>query len=282
MKFVKCLAFVASLAFLGLACSEKVIDPQPIDCDLACQIAKSPFPNAEAENVARYLDGWLVASEITYKKCSMALTQWRRQYTPTDTAWCVDISEGGGNHYYLNPTSVKFFDPGTPGRFEWYFSADSFNLGFPNDTVLTAGQTTNNPVWDSLNSLYRLDSLRIKHYPKMKIVFIRNYFHGRLDSKMLCQAYDVLSGVETCIYQPAIIGGISNLYPGLDSNGLKILVIIGWGDCPSGCMYNAYVYFKQKSDGTFDFLGKWISSSSLPKPPWWSEAFALREAWSNY
>ncbi|MFH1207719.1 MAG: hypothetical protein V1668_03880 [Patescibacteria group bacterium] len=273
-------AVLFTFGFLLICGCSDPVGPQPPVCDLACQIDKSPWPDAEAENIARYAENRLVAAESTYEKCFQALARWREQYAADDSAWCVTTYEGRAG-WVINPTRISFFDPGTPGRFELYFYSDSFNLRLP-DTLLTAGQPTGNPVWDSLNAFYRLDSLQVKHWTRLGIVLLTHFFHGRLDSKKISEAYDIFTGVMQRVYSPSIIGGISNCYPGIDSATGKInfLVDIGWGDCYCGCIYYAHCYFKQEENGDYEFVGKWMPEE--PKPPWWSEAIALRQAWCAY
>jgi hypothetical protein len=94
-------------------------------------------------------------------------------------------------------------------------------------------------------------------------------FAGRLNPSLLAQYYGLLDGIVSIDITP-IPGDFSNVFPWFVDGKLAFLFRQAWGDCPAGCMYSRFWYFKTE-DTAFKFIGEFTASYDSIAPQWWQE-----------
>jgi hypothetical protein len=273
--------FLMLLALAWLVGCASSTGPVSGDCDLACQIRYSPFPNEEAEAMAMFLDSVIVASNATYEECAEAIGRFREQYSHFDTSWWVNPYNQGccdSSRYWFNATKVEFPFPAYLGQVRLYFKDDAFG-----QAVLKGHYH----YWDSLNRLFNLDTITVSRISYLNYIVARLVFKGRLNGKFLGEAYGKLPGVADADPGGFYIGDFSKLIPWRDEFGqICFLIDVGWGDCPAGCINHKYFYFKQILDPTnrkreFTLFGSFQNYIN-PPPPWWEEYKSILWKWYYY
>lgn len=257
------------ICFLIIGCSSST-GPKSESCDLQCQMAKSPYPDAEIESMALFLDSSVVAQEDTYLEIERTLTAFRAQYAAFDSAWWYKPEEF---HDPVNVTRLPFSFPVYMGKIEVVFHDDSI------DQIIIDG---NYHAWDSLNAYYHLDSM---HTTAGRLgVTIMMYFHPRLDGLYLASLYRTLPGVWYVSPSSLRLDG-SHLFPWRDENGrISFLADLGWGDCELGCVQHRYYYFKQRKDIHGHYIFYLVGSFQIrnPVPSWWDEISPAVQHWLYY
>lgn len=100
-------------------------------------------------------------------------------------------------------------------------------------------------------------------------------FKGRLHGCRLAELYGVLPG--TWAVTPSYSrGDRPNVYARQTRDGITYLFRHGWGDCPSGCLYDEYWYFIFEGDQPV-FIGHWAPHEDPDEPEWWEEARLNKE-----
>ncbi len=123
--------------------------------------------------------------------------------------------------------------------------------------------------WDELNEKYRVSDIIIEE----KFNWAKLVFEDQINPYFLSDLYAGLEGVR---YANAngYGGDYPNIYPWIVDGKIAILVRDGWGDCPSGCIYNHFWYFKSGSNsisliGEFEMDEVWWENPVFPS--WWIE-----------
>jgi hypothetical protein len=254
------------------------VGPDHNGCDLQCQMAKSPYPNYEAEAAAVYLGKSIVAQESEYWECLRAFEKLRETFKEFDSTRWFKFPEF---YFYpettwFNPVNITFAAPVSLGLLRLSFYKDSIG-----QTVLDS--TYRN--WDSLNAFYGLDSITYFTIPEASFISVSLFFHGRLNGQFFEDSYRQLPGVWSASNNRSIYDGY-NLFIGRDDFGkICFLANFGWDDCMAGCINHKYYYFKQewnhnKRDFAFVFVGSYLNSD--PEPEWWPEACQLKDDYYNY
>ncbi len=198
-------------------------------------LALSPRPDAEAEEMALYLSGDLVAPQELYQRIKFALRTLRREY--------ADSIPAVNNH------------------FRSIIITSTFEIVFTNEAVdsIHAGSYS---MWDSLNEYYSgmLDTSFLWAWSEWHIGDL--HFRPRLNPIKLYDEYKNIDNLGV-IRPRDPIGDAPNIYPWLDDDSSLIFVVRdAWGDCPSGCLENHFYLFKETHrsfklmwDGGFDDAG---------------------------
>ena len=201
-------------------------------------LALSPRPDAEAEEMALYLSGDLVAPEELYQRIKFALRKLRRQYS--------DIIPAVNNHFRSKIITSYF---------EISFTAEAV------DSIRAGGLYE----WDSLNTYYsaRLDTSSALFWGEWHSGNL--YFRPRLNPIKLYNEYKDIENLGNFgIHDP--IGDAPNIYPWFDDDSSLIFVVRdAWGDCLSGCIESYFYFFKESNrgfrliwDGGLDDMGDTI------------------------
>jgi hypothetical protein len=236
-------------------------------------MARSPYPNAEAELMALFLDSTIVAQSNTYSEMERALTVFREQYATFDSAWWFKPEDYyHDDRDWINVAQIQFRYPHYVGKLKIEF----------HDSIAQVVSDADYHDWDSLNAYYHLDSLQV-YYGTFGIPAIL-FFHPRLDSKRLAVLYQALPGIWDVTTSTFRSDG-SNLLPWRDTDGrICFLADLGWGDCPSSCIQHRYYYFKQRHVGfernIFYLVGSFQTGD--PMPSWWDEISPAKQRWLNY
>jgi hypothetical protein len=124
--------------------------------------------------------------------------------------------------------------------------------------------------WDSLNQYYGLDTIIIKDTLQ---AYLKLKFKEQINPFVVASSYSDLSGFEYAEAN-AFDGDGPNIYPWIVDGQLVFLVRYASGDCPPGCMYSKFWYFKTDSTqinlvGEFGYDLEWLENRIYP--PWWEE-----------
>lgn len=258
------------ICLLIIGCSSST-SPQRESCDLQCQMSRSPYPDAEAELMALFMDSTMVAQQSTYLEIELALTAFHAQYANFDTTWWFkpDIE----NATWINVTQLPFTYPLYVGKLE---------IGFLNDSIAALVRSGDYHAWDSLNTYYHLDSVQTDSNHSIPAML---YFHPRLDSRHLATEYQPLPGVGQISVMPFSrqVSGI--LLPWREDDGrICFLADFGWGNCHNGCSMHRYFYFKRADDQNgrpvFSLAGSFQTGDESPM--WWDDIGWAEVRWLRF
>jgi hypothetical protein len=248
MRWVTLLIITVAICLLCACGDENCTSPSPQPDPLAefkSLIAQTPRANQEAEEMALWLSGDLVAPESLYEQVLDGVTRLREAYA--DSIPELD--------------SIGF-------RPEWI----SGYIGLSFDSV-TAMEVIDGSYhdWDSLNTLLKVT--RIQGPDTTGIIRTWHaglYFEGRLHYERLSEMYSGLRGVKYTGWA-GWGGDYPNLYPWINDGMLTFLLRDADGDCMAGCYWSKFWYFRVESD-RIDLVGSYDTDGHGPVPDWWQEA----------
>lgn len=245
---------LVSLIVIGC---DGITEPEQIDplADLKQRLAQSPRDNEEAELMALFLSGEIVAPETLYVQVHDALTRLRD--TCSDSVPCLDSISYRHTHH----TSY-------------------LNLWLLEDAIERIRNGTYHD-WDSLNSLYRVTSIDTSLFSHAWLHTAILRFEGRLNPTLLAEYYGKLSGLHDVITWSNYIGDGPNLYPWITCTGFTFLLRATNGFCPSGCGLGHVWYFKE-IDRQPILIGDYERDGQSEWPDWWAEANDGYCAWFQF
>ena len=237
------LILLISISALLLFCS-KITDFGDTDglSELERLLEQTPRADKEAELAALWLSDELLAPESLYQEIRDGLSIIRSNY---------------GIWENFNPFSLHF---------QYNLVESMIFIRFTDSIVAQIRQGTYTG-WDSLNTLYRVIEIDTSWFSF--IGSVKLYFKGRLNPEILARHYRQLDGVvgaEASSYG----GDWSNVYPWIVDGKLAFLFRQAWGDCPCGCEYSHFWYFK-KENGSYEFVGDFNSAIDSLAPEWWQK-----------
>ena len=209
----------------------------------------TPRDNPEAEAAALWLSGDLVAPTDLYNELLNG-------YSRIRSAWADSIPE---------LDQAVFVSPWIPGELLVKLTDDAI-------AELRRGEYHD---LDSLNSYYRV--AQIDTHLIDFIGWMHLKFEGRLHPERVSEDY---SQVPSLLYaEPnGTWNNQAGNYPWHIDGGISYLFRYGWGDCPAGCIYNQFWYFKFKGImGSIEYVGTFVMGED-PEPDWWDEAKTAYEA----
>ncbi|HEX5132782.1 MAG TPA: hypothetical protein VFX92_09875 [Candidatus Krumholzibacteria bacterium] len=203
-------------------------------------IDDTPRENREAEVAALWMAGELFAPGKLYEELRDDLSAIRDEYLDS-----------------IPETAIQFFPPWVvtqliilPDNATW----DKIRGGEPN------------PV-DSLNVIFHatgLDTLRFSW------LWGLISYEGRLHPQRLAEIYAAQPGV--IVAEPNGYGGDwDNMYPWKHDGHMTYLFRSGYGDCPAGCIFSDFWYFR-RVDGHTEYVGAYSTENDPMAPDWWDEA----------
>lgn len=200
----------------------------------------TPKENQEAELIALCLSGELIAPDSLYEDVLDDLTAIRAEFG--DTLQAVN--------------AIEFRPPW------WRVSYLSMAFNESAAQLIADGEYH---AWDELNEYYHVTDIKIGGHGLVSLTF-----DGRLHPGRLTEEYEVLPGVLYA--EPNFRDGDGpNVYAREAMDGLTYLFRNAWGDCPSGCTFNAYWYFIFEANEPV-LVGYWPKYQGDPQPEWWNEA----------
>jgi hypothetical protein len=208
---------------------------------------RTPKADQEAELIALCLSGEMIAPQDLYDQVRRDLATIRASF--------------GDN--YESVAEIEFRTPWLPGCLVMAFD----------DTTERQVLSGEYHAWDLLNKkleLVTVDTLFLRRYG-----FSLLYFEGRLHPYRLSELYGVLPGVRYA-FPNHIAGDWPNIYARRDFCGMSYLFRKAWGDCPAGCIYSEYWYFRVDDNWPM-FVGHWVSHEDSHIPEWWEEAKVNRD-----
>jgi len=241
---VSCTIIIA-VAVAALSCSKSVeYEPGPPDPyeDLKTQIAQSPRPDEEAELMALFASGDVVAYQRDYDRFRDALNI-------VSTSFRDSVPELDSIHF------VYRFQVGVIGLILKAAAVQQLRDGMFTD-------------WDSLNALYRVSEIDTSGLATSQQVVLT--FEGRLNP-LLLQSYYSQAVTDTSGFVFVRTGDYSNIYPWKSGYDHTFLLRKAWGNCMSMCDSNRFWYFKVV-EGEARYLGEYCPDDSPYPPDWWDEA----------
>ena len=136
----------------------------------------------------------------------------------------------------------------------------SLMVGF-DATHLAEVQAGTYSHWDCPNSWYELQSTSSLGSA------IQLNFEGIYNMPLLATEYATLPGVQYA-ERNWMAGGGSTICGTIDGNTWHIVMVHGYGDCPSGCINRDYYYFTTIPGGAPVYVDSWANSSSNQAPSW--------------
>jgi hypothetical protein len=212
---------------------------------------RTPKADEEAELIALCLSGGLVAPDGLYEQVRRDLAAIRSTFGDS----------------YESVAKINFRTPWLPGCLVMAFD----------DTTEQRVLSGEYHAWDVLNKkleLATLDTLFLRRYG-----FSVLYFEGRLHPYRLSELYGVLPGVRYA-FPNHLAGDRPNVYARHDVYGSTYLFRKAWGDCPSGCIYSEYWYFRVDDNWPM-FVGHWVPHEDPNVPEWWEEARVNRDEYCD-
>ena len=205
-------------------------------------IDSAEFSDEEAALMALWYGDQLLPDRELYRQFSDALKDLRKIFRNS-----------------IPEVNIRFKFPSAVGQLMVIFT----------DSAVAEYRAGNYTAWDSLNTLFRLQSIDTSLFSGSFPV-ARLTFKCILHPDHLALYYKELPGVKGAT---ANLGGgdWSNLYPWILEGEVTFLARDAWGDCPSGCIENHFFYFKQ-IDSEFQLMGDWWFWT--PVPDWWEEGRA--------
>jgi hypothetical protein len=245
MRLARLAITTALAAALLAACSDNTTGPRhrgttdPFDM--------TPREDYEAEVVALALSGELIAPQDLYLEVRDGLGSLRAQF-----------------HDSIPPLqSITFRPCWMPGEIAGMLTEAA-------SAEVRAGTYTG---MDSLNAVLRLarmDTTSFSFSPAQ--IYYHLHFEGRLHPERLVEMYRDLPSVETVNTGYICFDG-SALYPRIIDGGVGYLFRRAWGDCPAGCIFSEFWYFRVRSGVHVEYVGHWDPQNE-PAPQWWEEARA--------
>jgi hypothetical protein len=230
------IAFLLTLLFyLVINCSNPFSSLTDLDIEL------TPEDYVEAELIALCLSGELVAPDDIWDQVLRDLADIRSTHGDT----------------FGSILSIRFSPPWIVGN---------LIIGFDSSTAQMVANGDYN-AWNQLNESYQVTEIDTR---SIRYDWVLVHFKDRLHPRRLAEMYEVLPGVAYA--EPnGIMGDRSNIYPRQTFRGITYLFREGWGDCPSGCIYNIYWYFVIEWNRP-TFFGQWNPQENPREPDWWNEA----------
>ena len=144
------------------------------------------------------------------------------------------------------------------------------------DSAVSAIRADTFTAWDDLNQSFGINRINTNFNGNNKN-YVRLYFEEHWNPSRVAPFYYDIEGVRHA--NPALrFGDYSNFYPWYVDGEIAYLFREGWGDCPSGCMYNHFWYVK-KINGEWTIIGDFEKEYQKPYPDWWDE---ISEAYWSY
>jgi hypothetical protein len=164
--------------------------------------------------------------------------------------------------------SVRFTPPWEPSCILVEFDEETAELVLQGDYH----------AWDDLNEEYGITEINERLLDSMELATL--HFEGVLHPRHLAALYDSLPGVRY-VHMNHRIGDWSCIYPRFAEDKITYLFREGWGDCPSGCIYDRYTYFVFVEDQP-SLVGVWTPSEVPGEPCWWAEAAQNEEMYWRF
>ncbi|MHA1950762.1 MAG: hypothetical protein ACW987_12935 [Candidatus Thorarchaeota archaeon] len=205
--------------------------------------------NEEAVLAALWLSGALYAPDELYQELLFGYSEVRSQFGDSIPTL---------NQIYFSPLWV------------WYGFVVEFTESAAQE--IRAGEYTD---LDSLNTLFgiaEIDTLWFR-YEIYRAYFLQwdNLYH----MKRVCEIYEqVESVVSATTNNTSTYKDNAYPYPCITGDGMSYLFRYGWGDCPSGCIYHQYWYFKVIGN-TVEYIGTYDTSVDPEPPDWFAQASAV-------
>ncbi len=133
-------------------------------------------------------------------------------------------------------------------------------MGF-DSASLAAVQAGTYTDWDCPNQWYEMQQVDASSS------YVLVEFEGIYNIPMLAAEYATFPGVQYA-ERNGMMGGGPTICGTIDGDTWHILMVNGYGDCPSGCINRDYYYFTTTSTTAPVAGGEWSNSSGTTAPAW--------------
>ncbi len=240
------LILLAALTVLGACGNDGRVPNAPV----LKSDSETPRENREAEEAALWLSGELYAPQALYENIRDDLAEIRGEYLDS-----------------IPKTAIGFFPP-------WVVTQ---LIVLPDDATWDRIRNGEPNAIDSLNVVFRatkLDSSRTS------FLWALITFEGRLHPWRLSEIYGAQDGV--IVAEPnGYCCDWGNVYPWEHDGNMTYLFRDGYGDCPSGCIYSDFWYFR-RVDGVTEYVGTYSTENDPAPPDWWDEAKTAFHRFKGY
>ena len=231
--------FLPLISLLVLDCSSRSNPTGPDDSGWP-----TPRANKEAEEAALWLSDSLIAPEWLYQDILIHLAVIRTLYGDS----------------IQKVREIEFVPP-------WSSNSISLKVTEQAREQIRAGEYHD---LDLLNFAFHHVSTDTILLGWLGYIYLS--FEGRLNPERLAELYSEVPSVLYASQASHRIGDYPNIYPWFSDNGVTYLLRDAWGDCPSGCIYSIYWYFKAADSG-IEYIGFW-DPQTQPEPDWWEQGKA--------
>lgn len=139
----------------------------------------------------------------------------------------------------------------------------------PDSSTLEAILVDSYTAWDSLNSEFNFDTyVRLGSWLWM-------FFNTTANVRAMTALYQQLPGIQRA-YVDHWGGDWPTLWPQIAGDTIKYVFRMAWGDCPAGCAFSQYWFFKTVPGWAWP-VGFWDEAGGAPAPSWWPEALAVQQ-----
>jgi hypothetical protein len=211
----------------------------------------TPRENSEAEIAAMMLSHEIIAPQWLYERIRADFDSIRVRFGDS-----------------LPVRSIKFIPLWKPGS----IGAEIIL------SVLDDSTTGGRRMFDSLGKVYRMDDIGTFTGDS---VYATLNFVGILNSVCLVDIFSKVPGMRI-LYSNVYAGDHSEIY--IWPNGREFLYFFreAWGDCPAGCIYSKYHYFRSVHSWLqqrFEYVGSYQRDyrHSELAPPWYDTAKMARD-----
>ncbi len=194
-------------------------------------LAGTPRARTEIEQLAITLGTGLTADPEIYERLVMDL----------EAIW--DLTEAVDGVTYLPPHDGRSL----------LLGVDATTQAAIDDGTYTA--------WDCANEAYGLDTVQVSSS------YVRVSFDGIYDLDLLAEEYADLPGIDFA--EPDyLVGDGDTVCVTPEPAAWNYVMVVGWGDCPSGCIHRHYHHYATEAPGDAARYSDWSSEDGGDEPMW--------------
>jgi hypothetical protein len=218
--------------------AEPVAGPCPTPLGTAEEVAATPREDVAIEQLALRLDGQIMATQATYERVQADVSAVRAV-----AAELADIDHrprDDGRQLLLRMSELAY-------------------------QAVEAGDYT---AWDCLNDFYRVTRIEPMNLLDLRLVLIE--LEGTYELSLLGELYTKLPGVLSAEANSA--GGDGpTICARRQGETFEYVFDRRSGDCLGGCTEHDAQRFVSTAPGTVEARERWVSSTQLPAPAWFTE-----------
>lgn len=264
MKYVFLILLIFTLSLFLISCDQSMHtvvfgggddgtiapEPEPEPSEPAGPFAGTPRPNIEAELMAMWLSGAIIAPDDLYKEIAGDLGIIRGEYKNS-----------------IPKVMISFVFGAWQSRLDIRFGSDlteAYRKGEFHD-------------WDSLNGYYRVDAIDTTAIGPTLLA--RLHFEGNLNPFVLEEIYRKNIPGAKYTRVEYLMGDWPNVFPWEIDGKRAYFFRDGWDDCFNGCL-SEDVYAFVEEDTAFKFIGMYSDTADVQPMYLWMTDY--RDAYNRF